>query len=163
MSLLVATWISAIATVALVIGAGVTAWYAIKAYRDQSKQTQLFRDQAIRDIEYRRRAQASRVFAWVEDRAYNGNSDDMRAAACIRDTSEQPVYDVALGLGEAQDKRWPVLMPGSEHVRPGLGTAFADGQRPVWAEFRDSAGIRWRADAMGQVSEVSEDGRRQLT
>jgi hypothetical protein len=100
MSLLVATWISAIATVALVTGASVTAWYAIKAYRDQEKQTRLFRDQAIRDIEYRRRAQASCVFVWIEDLDFDGNPDDKRAAACIRNTSNQPVYDIALGLGK---------------------------------------------------------------
>lgn len=84
MSLLFATWINALATVALVIGAGATARYAIKAYLDQSRQTQLLQEQAMRDIESRRRAQASRVFVWVEQRAYNSNPDDKRAAACIR-------------------------------------------------------------------------------
>lgn len=161
MSLLIATWIGAIATVVLAVGAVVTAWYAIKAYRDQSKQTRLLQDQTIRDIEFRRRAQASGVFVWVEDRAYDDNPDDMRAAACIRNTSNQPVYDVALGLGEAIEKCWAVLMPEGEHVRPGLGTPFADGTRPVWAEFRDSAGVRWRADAMGGLTELPEDEAKQ--
>ena len=68
----------------LAIGAAVAARYAIKAYRDQATQTRLFQEQAMRDIESRRRAQASRVFVWVEQRAYNGNPDDKRAAACIR-------------------------------------------------------------------------------
>ena len=65
MSLLFATWINALATVALVIGAGATARYAIKAYLDHG----------------------------------------MRAAACVRDTRQQPVHDIVLGLDEAQDKR----------------------------------------------------------
>lgn len=162
MSLLVATWISAIATVALVIGASVTASYAIKAYRDQEKQTRLFRNQAIRDIEYRRHLPASCVFVWIEDRDFDGNPDDKRAAACIRNTSNQPVYDIALGHWKAQEKRWAVLMPGSEHVRPGLGTASADEQRPVWAEFRESADVRWWATATGELTELSGDGSERL-
>jgi hypothetical protein len=154
MSLLAAAWTSAIATMALVVGAGITAAYAIRAFRKQSEQTRLLQEQVARDIGLRCRAQASRVFAWVEQRAFNGNPEDMRAAACIRNTSSQPVYDVALGLGETQDQRWPVLMPGDEHVTPGLGTAFANAQRPAWATFRDSAGIRWHTTADGQLTEL---------
>lgn len=115
------------------------------------------RDQMIRDIKFRRRAQASRVFVSIEDRSYDGNPDDMRAAACIRNTSDQPVYDVALGLGEAHEKRWTVLMPQREHERPGLGTDFENGRRPVWVEFRDSAGVRGRADARGRLTELCVD------
>lgn len=89
----------ALATVVLVLGASVTAWYAIKTYQDQSKQARILLDQMMRDTEYRRRAQASQVFVWVEDRPYDGNPDDMRAAACIGNTSNQPVYDIVLGLG----------------------------------------------------------------
>lgn len=60
---------------------------------------QSFHDQAIRDIEYRRCLQASRLFVWVQNHVNNGNSDDMRAAVCIRNTDEQPVSDIVLGLG----------------------------------------------------------------
>ncbi len=154
MSLLAATWTSAIATVVLAIGAGIAAAYAIKAYRKQSEQTRLLQNQAGRDIEQRRRDQASHVFAWVEQRAFNDNPEDMRAAACIRNTSNQPVYDISLGLGETGDQHWPVLMPGHEHVRPGLGTAFASGQRSVSATFRDSAGLRWHTTADGQLRDL---------
>jgi len=154
MSSLAADWTSALANVALVVGAGITAVYAVKAYRKQSDQTRLFQKEALRDMEQRRRAQASHVFVWVEQRAHNGNPEDMGAAACIRNTSGQPVYDIALGLGDREDQRWAVLMPGDEHVLPGLGTAFASGQRAVWAAFRDSAGIRWRTTAGGQFAET---------
>lgn len=154
MSLLAATWTSAMATVVLAIGAIVTAVYAGKAYRKQAEQTRLLQVQANRDIEQRRRTQASQVFTWIEKRPFTDDSQDMREAACIRNTSSQPVYDIALGLGETPKHHWPVLMPGSEHVRPGLGTAFITGQRPVWATFRDSAGNRWRAGAGGQLTEL---------
>jgi hypothetical protein len=53
MSLLAATWTSAIATVLLVIGAVVTALYARNAYREQSRQTWLLQEQAERDIRQR--------------------------------------------------------------------------------------------------------------
>lgn len=107
----------ALATVVLVLGAGATAWYAIKACQDQSKHTRILLDQMIRDIEYRRLGQASWVFVWVEDRPYDGNPDDMRAAACIGNTGNQPLYDVAFGLGQTHEKRLAVLMPEHEPER----------------------------------------------
>lgn len=160
MSLLAATWTSAIATVLLVIGAVVTALYARNAYIDQSRQTRLLQDQADRDIGQRRRAQASQVFTWVENRPFDGNAEDLRAAACIKNTSGQPVYDIVLGLGPGTGKgsaRWPVLMPGAEKERPGLGTGFAVEQRPgwqIWIKFRDSAGVRWEATSDGHLTEL---------
>lgn len=72
---------------------GIPAWYAIKAYQDQSKQTRILLDQMIRDIEYRRLGQASWVFVWLEDRPYDGNPDAMRAS-CIGNTSNQPLYNI---------------------------------------------------------------------
>ena len=158
MSLLAATWTSAIATVLLVIGAIVAAFYARNAYREQSRQTRLLREQADRDIRQRRRAQASQVFTWVEKRPFDGNDKDLRSAACIKNTSEQPVYDIELGLGpgagKGSERRWPVLMPGADDQLPGLGTDFGDGHRQIWITFRDSAGVRWQATSDGQLTEV---------
>lgn len=138
-----ATWMSAAAAVVLAV-------YAIKAYNKKSAQTK-------RHIQRRRRAQASRVLMWVEPRPFDGNPDDTRAAACIRNTSSQPVYDLMLGLGERGDQRLAVLMPEGTYVMPGLGTAFATGQRPVWAAFRDSAGLCWRTSMDGQLTELSDE------
>jgi hypothetical protein len=154
MSFLAATWTSAAATVALTIGASVTAAYAIKAYRKQSEQTRLLQEQASRDIEQRRRAQASHVFACVEMHTFSDDPMAPKPSACIRNTSSQPVYDITLSLGDRADEHWPVLMPGREHVKRGLGTDFASGKRPAWATFRDSAGLQWRAAADGQLTEL---------
>ena len=99
MSLLAATWTSAIATVLLVLGAVVTA-----------RQTRLLQEQAERDITQRHRAQASQVFTWVEKRPFDANDNDLREAACIKNTSGQPVYDILLGLGPG---------PGREASRDG--------------------------------------------
>jgi hypothetical protein len=152
MSLLAATWTSAIATVLLVIGAVVTAFYARNAYRDQSRQTGLLQEQALRDIGQRRSAQASQVFTWLEERPFDGNDSDLRTAACVRNTSGQPVYDIELGLepGKGSERRWPVLMPGAEDQLPGLGTS----RRRAWIRFRDSAGVRWQATSDGQLTEL---------
>jgi hypothetical protein len=164
MSLLAATWTSAIATALLVIGAVITAFYARNAYREQSRQTlevreqtRLLQEQADRDIGQRRRAQATQVFVWMEMRPYDGNHEDMRWAACIKNASGQPVYDIelgiGLGIGLGSDRSLPVLMPGKDYELAGFGTDFADG-RQIWITFRDSAGVRWRATSDGQLTEL---------
>src|SRR6266568_2255038 len=107
MSLLVATWTGAIATVGLLAGAGVTAWYAHQAFREQAEQVKILREQADRDIDQRRRDQATRVFAWTEQRPFDDDPADPRAAACVRNTSQQPVYDVRLGWARAGNSAGP--------------------------------------------------------
>ena len=69
MSLLVATWIGALATVGLLVGAGITAWYARKAFREQSHEVALLQEQVknqqsdrTREAADRRKAQAAKVF-----------------------------------------------------------------------------------------------------
>lgn len=59
MSLLVATWIGALTTVGLLVGAAFTAWYARKAFREQSKEVKILQQQAKRDIDDRLRRQAA--------------------------------------------------------------------------------------------------------
>jgi hypothetical protein len=63
MSLFAATWTGAIPTIGLLIGAAVTDWYAHKAFGEQSAEGWPLQKQAERDIEQRRRDQATRVFA----------------------------------------------------------------------------------------------------
>ena len=140
MSVYAATWIAAIATGVLAIGAIVTAIYAIKGYRRQSQQTRILQEQAERDIAQRRRSQASQVLACIEPRPLRDHAQDLRLAACIRNTSNQPVYDIVLGLEEDMGHGKPVLLPNEEMVLPGLGIAFVKGEL-VWATFRDAAGV----------------------
>jgi hypothetical protein len=59
MSLLLATWITAGATAVLALFAIVTAWYAREAFRKQSAEVKLLQEQAGRDMEQRRKAQAA--------------------------------------------------------------------------------------------------------
>jgi hypothetical protein len=150
----IATWIAAVATVVLAIGAIVTAMYAIKGYRKQSQQTRLFQQQVDGDIAQRRRSQASQVFAWIEPRPFEGNSEDLRLTGCVRNTSQQPVYDISLNLEDKMGGGKPVLLPNEEMSLPGLGLAFAKGES-VWARLRDAAGVHWRVDANGQLAETA--------
>jgi len=69
MSLLTATQITAVTTAILAGGAIVTAVYAIRAFRKQSKEVALLQQQAERDIDERRRAQAAKVYLELGTRA----------------------------------------------------------------------------------------------
>jgi hypothetical protein len=62
MSLLGATILTAIATLALAVLAFITAIFALLAFRKQSQEVGLLLEQNKRDTDERRRAQAARVF-----------------------------------------------------------------------------------------------------
>lgn len=157
MSLLGATILTAVATAVLAVFAVVTAVLAWLAFRKQPQEVGILLEQSNREAGERRRAQAAQVYLAVEDLPFEGDPADMRSAARLRNESALPVYDIMLGLAESADQHRQVLLPGKELTRPGLGTAFADGRRPVWAAFRDSAGIRWRITAYGQLAELPGD------
>ncbi len=93
MSLLTATWIGAIATVVLAVGAGFTVYYARQAFTKQSaeledqretnqklaaaaelqtEELRASRSQREREAEELRRAQASKVNAWFGSRLVSG-------------------------------------------------------------------------------------------
>lgn len=162
MSLIFATQLTAVATLALAVFALAAAILALLAWRKQSRevsaieqQLQLQRDQADQERAQRRRAQASLVYVLIEPRPFNGDIQDMREAACIYNTSRQPVYDIALMLDNGTDQRLLALRPGETYDRPGLGTDYITRKRPVSIRFRDSFGIYWLRDLDGQLSEES--------
>jgi hypothetical protein len=111
------------------------------------------RQQAARDIDQRRRDQAAHVFAWADQRPMY-DADDVRPAACLRNTSRQPIYHIKLGWGASGQQSWPVLLPDGEHVVRGAGSSVADGTAAVWAEFQDAAGICWRTTSLGELTEM---------
>jgi Na+/glutamate symporter len=91
MSLLVATWTGAVATVGLLIGAIVTSVFAIKAFRKQSEEVALLQaqvkdqqDDRAREAEERRRAQAAKIFVTASPGLSN---IEIR----MHNTSEQPI------------------------------------------------------------------------
>jgi hypothetical protein len=153
MSLLAATQITAVATAALALLAAITAVFAFLAFRRQSAEVALLQQQAERDAQQRRRDQAARVFAWADQLPLHG-PEDIRPAACLRNTSRQPIYSISLGWGATSQQSWPVLLPGREHVVTGAGSAIADDTAPVWAEFQDASGIRWRTTSRGELAQL---------
>lgn len=152
MSVVFATQLTAVATLALAVLALATAILAFLAWRKQSRevsdQAEMLKLQAgeLRQVSAerergaleRRRAQATLVYMTIEY-----NPEEMRHATRVHNTSGQPVYDIELCLDNRADQRLPVLLPGETHTWEGLGTAYSSGERPVWITFRDSAGIHW--------------------
>lgn len=93
---LLAAQITAIATAVLAFLAMVTVVFAVLAFRKQSAEETTIQRQAARDIEDRHRAQAIQVFAWADQRLFDDDPDDLRAAARVMNSSRQPIYDVGL-------------------------------------------------------------------
>jgi hypothetical protein len=150
MSLLLATQITAVATAVLAVFAVVTAWYARRAYQGQSAELTLLQEQAGRDIGQRRRAQAAKVFVTVGGRPPLG-----RNTVQMHNASEQPIYDLVASWAENADPvRLPFLLPCDLY---GFVAEWqdADGNMPpVWLEFRDAAGLRWRTTSRGELGEL---------
>jgi len=176
LSIALPTWIGAIATVVLAVGAGFTVYYARKAFREQSEEVKILREETERDSQQRRRSQARRVFIHQDDAPAEHDPQmaaaQMDAAILSRDetttliaarlfnTSKQPVYDIAIrwSIGGAPlggPHVEPHLMPGKDLLRtqnwtPSVGiTALA-----VKVEFSDAARVRWRATDRGELAEL---------
>jgi membrane protein implicated in regulation of membrane protease activity len=128
-SMLAATWLSALATVVLAMFAVVTAWYARKAFREQSREVGLLQQQADlqqkeleRQAEERRRAQAVQVYV-----AATLVPGDGSVATKVYNTSGQPIYDVRVHWLDAgsgvqvgvEDKLW-TIGPARRGVSTGL-------------------------------------------
>jgi hypothetical protein len=153
MSLIAAAQITAVATAVLAAFAILTTVFAIRAFRKQAQEVAILEYQTKRDIEQRRRAQAAQVFTWVGERSVH-DGEASRPAACVRNSSGQPVYDISVGWGRAGAETWPVLLPGDENAARGAGSDVARGIVPIRIEFRDASGVRWRATSEGELTEL---------
>jgi hypothetical protein len=159
-SIIWATWITALATTGLLAGAYFTARYAAKTFREQADQVALLRQQAKRDIQERRRAQAAQVFVLITSGVPAAPGVGVQVAAECRNTSGQPVYDITVEwrtntgpFGKVTVE--PELMPGETtpftepwteaQGSPGLSVKIA---------FRDAAGIHWRTNDRGELTEL---------
>jgi hypothetical protein len=147
MSLIAATQLTAVATAALALFAFLTAVYAIRAFRKQSKEVGLLMGQAAREAEERRKAQAAQVFVTI-----GGLTPDMAELVRMVNSSDQPIYDlVASWVDGAELQRVPHLMPGE--VNP-FSAALPAGAGPwvVQLEFHDAAGLSWRRTSGGGLT-----------
>jgi hypothetical protein len=84
--------------------------------------------------------------------------------AYVRNTSEQPVYDLVItwyketGQWWAGPERLDVLMPGEQTdstrtFQSGTGEAVLPFPFEVAARFRDAAGVYWQIRPVGQLAE----------
>jgi uncharacterized protein YoxC len=209
MSLTVATWIGAIATVVLALGAIVTVYYARKAFREQAEEVRTLKSQLEeqsreagllerqirqqqdfnelqapvlalqakeldeslgerqRDREQRRRAQVSRVFMW-ETRGFDiwtdkpGTDSVEPLTAHVKNTSEQPIYDLAIswraaGVPCGVPDQLGVLNPGesAQATREVPGSVSATPEKfDAVALFRDRERTWWRARPDGILDEI---------
>jgi hypothetical protein len=156
MSLIAATQFTAVATGILALFAMIAAGLAFLAFRKQSKEVGLLLRQAAREAEDRRRAQAAKVFVWAVRDLASGSG----MAVHVRNTSEQPVYDLeASWAGAAEPMRHVIpgggpCMPGEKYP-PFFTSALGDDAAAaplVRLDFRDAAGLRWRTTSQGQLT-----------
>jgi hypothetical protein len=133
----------------LALGAIVTAVFAILAFRKQSAEVTMLQDDRQREAGERRRAQAAQVFV-----AVGGLTPDVSDEIRIRNTSEQPIYDLAaLWADDAELQRLPLLMPGDEYPFFAAIQDAAGSMPLVWLDFRDAGGLRWRTTSRGELTE----------
>lgn len=161
MSLIAAMQFTAIATGVLALFAIVTAVFAFLAFRKQSQEVGLLLEQATREAEDRRRAQAAKVFVWVVEDLVSGSDLFVR----MKNTSEQPVYDVEISATVMEPTRTVIpgggpCMPGQEGaiVTSALGDDAATAP-PVWLDVRDAARRRWRTTSRGELTELEPPTR----
>jgi hypothetical protein len=131
-------------------------------------------EQGAREAAQRQRAQAAKVFVWEErmshdprisqaQRAVQGGQPQSAITAHVKNSSDQPVYEVML-VWHTGSARWGdndnlgTLMPGHEAKRTREIPPLPDYVDPaVWgavAFFRDAIGTWWRARPDGQLDDI---------
>lgn len=177
MSLIFATQLTAVATLALALLAIVTAWYARRAFlkqsqevSDQARELQQVAAERTREAAERRRDQASRVFVWTEiftpkdGPAATPEGFVKAISAHVTNTSLQPIYEVTVTFPERYGpERRPdyvtVLMPGEQrdftrNLPPNTLPLYARPLSAILVEFRDRNQVRWRTRPDGKLEEV---------
>jgi hypothetical protein len=173
MSMLVAAQVLAIATAALAVLAVPAGLFAGLAFRKQSAEVKLLQEQAKRDSDERRRAQASHVFLTKTTArvpmptgpAGSGVAPAVSSLVKVRltNSSDQPVFEVEFTWYWGDRKREPTVRPAPiAVVLPGKGTdqeqpaAFKGvGSITADATFRDAAGVWWRRGLGGRLYDLT--------
>ncbi len=149
MSLLLATQITAVATAFLALFAIASAAFAFLAFRKQSQEVGLLLDRAHRD-------QAEHVYPWIseQEEVTGANEREEVTRANWKNTSEQPVYDIAVSWHGKVQLRRPALLPQRAYDKKIEGSSVKGVTIPVEMEFRDAHGTWWRATNRGQLTEL---------
>jgi hypothetical protein len=155
MSELFAVQLTAVATLALAVLALATAVLAGLAFLKQSREVGLLLEQNQRDIDDRRRAQASRVFLSVTRDDNAGTLPN----PYVRNASDMPVYEARIwpGTGTAtgeEIENLETILPGETIPATRWLTAGAAARFTILT-FRDAAGRYWKRYPNGHLVELS--------
>jgi hypothetical protein len=153
MSLLGATILTAIATLALAVFAFITAIFAWLAFRRQSQEVGLLLEQNKRDTHDRHRAQASRVFLAVD------HDEARHVSPYARNASDLPVYDAWIrypgpGSGRPQSEDLGTIVPGGTVSAARLFSYTDLDLMSAALMFRDAAGVHWARWPNGILAEI---------
>ena len=97
-------WITAAATVGLLLGAIFTVIYAIKTFDEQARQVAILVEENKRQGHDRHRAQASQVFVLANP--YIREGEPIRSIeVTVKNTSQQPIYDLNM-LDRDETGQW---------------------------------------------------------
>ena len=150
------TWITAIATAGLLIGAIITAKYAIKAFGKQATEVGILVAQSQREADERRRAQAAQVFVGAPQPA----QPNAGTVPYAKNASDLPIYDAQFwddGTGTLNSDPLGVIMPGKKISGSGsvIFPAREAAVSGVILTFLDAAGVRWIRMPDGLLNEQS--------
>ena len=181
-----AALLTAITSAVLAVGAILTAVFAVLAFRGQSRQLDLQRQQlddqrnasakqaevlelqatalneSLREAQERRHAQEAMVHAWqtTED-----GPEPAEIFAHVQNISQQPLYDVVLQWWPEPSPPWDeeeecAKVKTASKLMPGeiLDDRSDDlGPYACWGViFRDSARVQWQANQFGPPVKVAE-------
>jgi hypothetical protein len=153
MSLIFATQLTAVATVALAVLALAAAIVAGIALGKQSRQLAILAKQENRDIAERYKAQAARVYAAVEDKR------PQYSRLLAENGSDFPVYDAQFWRPRPDGLTGPDnlgMIPANGRVTLGRPVYYEDLAKTVLT-FRDAAGARWIRMPDGTLEEQTRD------
>jgi len=157
MSLIFATQLTAVATVALVVLALAAAIVAGIALSKQSRELTILARQNDRDIAERHQAQAAQVFIGVEDRP------PRYARRYAKNGSDFPVYDAQLWQadpGVLSDPEGIGMIPPGSVAESGRQISYQEALETTVLTFRDAAGARWIRMPDGTLKEQEHDTAR---
>jgi hypothetical protein len=172
----VPAWVEAVATVGALVGAGVTAWFAVEAFRAQSAQVELQRTQLDDQVAFnreqttvlalqademrqaaadrqraadgRRRAQAAQVFLWTERKQDPATPDAAPRVlhVHVKNSSSQPVYELEL---QWHDGSAPWGDP-DRHPHP-----LMPGEQADWSRPKTGSGVISGLDAVAVFTDAA--------
>jgi hypothetical protein len=150
MSLIFATQLTAVATVALAVlalAAGIVAGIALSK---QSSQLAILAEQNDRDIAERHQAQAAQVFTGAEDIRHR------YAHPYAKNGSDFPVYDAQFwqaAPGVLSDPENIGMIPPGGAAVNGRQISYREALETTVLTFRDAAGARWIRMPDGTIKE----------